>query len=185
MFEPVFEGPVEGYVKNFLKKNFWKVSKSMEFEDVMQEARLLHWELVQRYPEVDTPQWMMSLFKTSWYHHFTDLANNDTNQRVLVSECQFNVIDEDGSAYDSVISQAMGETENAGMLRMAIKQAPSEIKQVINLFLNAPSELLDLMSASWTEKGKKKVMGNQMLCQALGRKPGTDVLGEVRAYFTE
>jgi hypothetical protein len=179
-YTPSFEGPIEGFVHNFLKRNFWRVAASMEYEDVLQEARLLFLELKQRYPQVDTPQWFMTLFKRSFSNHFHDLSKTDTDVRSGTSISNSSAEDSSEISLETL----MGDPENAGYMTTLIGQAPEEVRSVLNLIANAPAELLELAIDSWKASGKKKELGNQMLCRMLGRDPSkTDLVEQVRAYF--
>ena len=54
---------------------------------------------------------------------------------------------------------------------------------VLSLFLNAPSELLELATQSWRAKGRRKAEGNSMINQCLGLPEGSDPIGAVEDYF--
>ena len=75
-----FTGPIEGYVKNFLKRNQWKVQHTLDFEDCVSEAKLTYIRLIRRLEKnnskVENAKHFMSLFKTAWGRYFIDLANN-------------------------------------------------------------------------------------------------------------
>lgn len=180
MFTPTFAGPIEGYVHNFLKRNYWRVRRSMEYEDCLQEARLLFEELKLRYPSVDQPQWFMSLFKTSWYHHFSDLATSDTSIRTAVKEAD---ISTDDGTPSSVVADALGETDNAGYTLVLIKQAPEDIRRFFSLLLNAPTEMLEMVTLSSGKRNERQV--SEMLCKMLGLSAGTNILQKVRDYLAE
>lgn len=186
MYSPEYTGPIEGYVKNHLRKNFWRVQRTMEYEDCLQESKLLFCELKAKYPVVDTPQWFMSLFKTSWFHHFSDLANSDTKIRTVRLSSDFTV-DEDSDGFDFIASSIVGDSDNVGIMEVMVRQAPSEVRMVISLFLNAPSELLDLVATACRKRGKgsPRSKENKMLCQMLGISPSTDLLGTVHDYFQQ
>lgn len=178
---PDFDGELEGYVHNQLKRHFWRVSKTLAYDDVMQEARLVFVECRARYCPIDTPQHFMSLFKTAWYRRFTDLAY--TSSRKTDHEVpDFRIYDE-GEGVDTFISTAQGETGNAGPVLVALHRAPAEVKAVLSLMLNAPQEMVEAVEAAWKAKGKKRGMGNAHLCRLLGRPEGEDLLGHVRDYF--
>lgn len=177
-YEPCFTGAVEGYVTNFLRKNFWRVSHSMEYEDIKQEAALVFVQVRNAYPDVETPQHFMSLFKTSWFNHFTDLSNKDSALRTIVPECNCETEDN-----EPVTLEMVGDTDNQGMLHLMITQAPADIKQVLSLFIHAPVELLELATMSWRSNGKYRSEGNAMVSKLLGIPESEDVLGKVHRYF--
>lgn len=181
---PPFKGPIEGYVVNHVKRNFWRVEKNMEYEDVMQDANVIYLKLALKYHDIDTPQHFMALFKTSWNNHFTDLSNAETASRAVMYENQLYTSDNEEEVSDAM-NQITGDLNNNGFINTMIRQAPEEVRQVVALFANAPAEILELASNAWREKRKNSDYGNAMLCELLGIKPGTNVINAVESYFAE
>lgn len=179
-FSPTFKGPIEGFVANFARKHGWRVSRAHDHDDIMQEAYLIFDRVVKKYPDVETPQHFMSLFQRAWFNQFTDMANEDTRSRIMVQVTEFE--SEEGS---TVTFEAMGETEHDGYLSALLRQAPREISMVLNLFLNAPQEMLDVALGSWRGSRDKrcKAGGSKRICQMLGLDPTTDIMKEVEEYF--
>lgn len=177
MYHPEFAGPIEGWMINYNTKHFWRVARSMEWEDLSQEGYLVFMRCAAKYPVLDTPQHFMSLFKRSWVNHFTDLANRDTALRTEISDH----MELDG---DEVVREPIGETDHCGDLVLMISQAPHEVRMVINLFLNAPAELLETALSSWNgEDRRRKDGGSATICRLLGLPADRDVLAIVRNYF--
>lgn len=175
-YTPQFKGPIEGYVVNFINRNLWRVASSMEFEDLMQEAHVVYLKLCQRYKNVDAPHFM-ALFKTSWNRRFTDLSHIDTH-------CRAQIGDSDLAPNETRFLDSLpGDLCHDGMLLTAIRQAPSEVQSVLYLFMNAPTEILDLASKAWRSNGHNRDLGNNMLCRMLGAPKGTDIVGAVQTYF--
>ena len=175
MYVPEFKGPIEGYVVNSLKTNYWRIAETHTREDAMQEAWVVFMRCCARYPIIDTPQNFMSLFKRAWINQLNDLANATTRHRALIPEAE----DESGNK----IHEPVGETENAGYLTVLVHQAPREVLMVLNLFLNAPTELLELAAKAWSAGGHRNVDGNAMLARLLGTDPKADLIGKVRDHF--
>ena len=67
----------EGYTINFIKKNYWKVQSSMEFEDALQQAYLVFLTCIKKYKDV-TQKHLMALYKRMLYNQFIDLAKVDS-----------------------------------------------------------------------------------------------------------
>lgn len=179
---PKFEGAIEGYVVNFLRTNFWRVQRSMEFQDCMQEAHWLFLRLAERYGVLDTPQHFMGLFKRSWHNHFTNLSNTDTKIRVEVSDSQLADDGEDIS-YSGMLEQMVGDTDCTGHVLILLQQAPADVRTVLAFFASAPQDVVESAFSAWRSARRKKEGGNNMLCQLLGFAPGTDLLGSVSKYF--
>lgn len=170
-YAPVFKGPLEGWATNYLKKNYWRVEATQEWDDCMQEAQCVFYKLKTRYADtgaVTEPKHFMALYKTSMTRRFTDLANDNTSRRweVVVSE-----------GPDGEIYEPMGETDNDGGLAVLLRQAPAEVVQVLNLFLSCPQEILDMALSTWRTSGSKKI------CQLLGIDERRDVMQETFDHF--
>jgi hypothetical protein len=174
---PEWKGPVEGYVVNFLKKNYWRVAATHEYEEAMQEARLVFLVCASHYPLLDTPQHFMALFKRTLENEFHDLSEKATKARALLPE----QMDEDGpSMYDVV-----GELDNDGALRTMVRQAPSEVVMVLNLFLNAPQELLELAQRAWRREGHYGADSDKAVARMLGLPEGSTPVTTTKRYFDQ
>lgn len=178
---PRFNGPIEGYVVNQLRSNFWRVERSMEREDVLQEAYIVFLRVQAKYPDVEMGPHFMALFKIAWHNQFTEFTNEDTKLRALVAMPTHR--GEDGD--DGAEVEQLGSLDMDGALGVAIEQAPSEVKAVLNLFLNAPTEILETALRGWNGRNKKeRTGGSKRICQLLGLDPNLDVLAMTEAYFT-
>lgn len=178
MYIPEFKGPIEGYVVNYITKQHWRLARTHDRDDMMQEAHVVFLRCAAKYPIIDTPQHFMALFKTAWSNHVNDLSVKATAARALVSENLFEAEDEEVWLRDHA-----GELDNDGQLAVMLRQAPREVLMVLNLFLNAPQELLELATQAWVTSGRRRVDGNVMVGRLLGLDPEQDPLGKVHDYF--
>ncbi len=177
-YRPEFKGPVEGWVVNHLKTNYWRVAKTMQRDDVLQEAYLVFMRCAAKYPIMDTPQHFMALFKTAWINQFTDFANKDTASRVVTEMPRIRVDD------DLVEYEPAGEADNDGYLSVLLSEAPKEVLMVMNLFLSAPQEIVELALASWRGKDRRcKAGGSKRINQMLGLPPDLDVIKLTEDHF--
>lgn len=186
-FEPQFSGPIEGYVTNFLRTNYWRVQHFMEWDDILQEAKftfvVLQHRLEKNGSVIENERHFMELFKTAWTRHFTTLSLRDTKFRRCISATDFEYEDEEFSEGD-FIESAVGDLDNDGQLMCMIEEAPSEVKQVISLMLNAPSEILDAAKAAWRDQGKRGET-NRFFCRMLGHDHNkTDLIKMVKDHFS-
>jgi hypothetical protein len=170
---------IEGYVVNFLAKNYWRVQRTLEREDCMQVAYVVFLRVRNRYPDVE-PKHFTALFKTALSNEFNDLANKDTDERVLVSENQTR--NDDGEEFQM---EHVGSLDNDGALATMIRQAPQEVLMVLNLFLNAPTELLELAGTAWRRNGHNDAMGRMHVARMLGLPANVDPLEKVAEYFRQ
>lgn len=177
-FKPEFKGPIEGWVVNHVHKNFWRVERTTERADLMQDAYVVFLRLQARYTEVTEPKHFMALYKSAWSNHFTDLANADTEARVLT---QLKTRTSEGEEIDL---ELQGDTDNDGALSTMLRQAPREVTMVLNLFLAAPQEILDLALSSWNGPDRRcRAGGSERINKLLGLPLHLDTLQLVHDYF--
>jgi hypothetical protein len=183
-YSPEFKGAIEGWTVNHVSKNMWKVARTQQRDDVMQEAYEVFMRVARRYPDLDDPRHFMALYKTSWLRHFTDLANADTADRVTVGMSSLRP-SRDGGEDEEGERDFVGATDNDGALAVLIRQAPKEVKQVINLFLNAPQEILEMALAGWSDRRDARYAtgGSRRLCRLLGLPDNVDVMDMVERHF--
>jgi hypothetical protein len=173
-FNPKWEGFIEGYVVNFLKKNFWRVSEYMEYQDCLQEAHCVFLRLKRKYGNMDSPRHFMALYKVSWINEFNDLSTSANKYKT-----RYCLLEENEEEIDQV------EQDNDGRLSIMMEQAPSDVKIVLQLMLTAPVEVLDMFASMWKSKGNGKEFGNKHLCEILGLPQKTDIVGKINSYFSE
>jgi len=177
-YVPTFTGPIEGWTVNYSKLNFWRVNGSMEWSDVMQEAYLVFLRCVGKYPDLETPQQFMALYKMAWFNAFTDFAHADTRLRLMVSET---TLTQEG---EEINYEPIGDLNHDGSLATLIRQAPKEVLMVLNLFLSAPTEILDLALTGWKVRDARRTTGgSKRICQMLGLPPDLNVLQMVEDHF--
>lgn len=180
-YQPEFKGPIEGWVVNQLtrgKLHYWKVERTLSREEVMQEAYECFLRCCKHFPKspaYDTPQAFMALYKKAWHNQFTDLTLYDTADR------QCHSVD----AHEVQPEEPAGALENDGYLSILIQEAPREVAMVLSLFLNAPSELLELATAAWRAGGRNSPGSSKHLCKLLGLDPSCDPVSLVEDYFTQ
>jgi hypothetical protein len=176
-----FAGAVQGYVINGMKANYFRVSRTLSREDYMQEAYLVFLRVVRKYEgTVTEPKHMMALFKQAWANELNDLATRDTQQRMFVQA----PLSRDDGGEDVEAFEPAGDCDNDGALATMLRQAPREVSMVLNLFLSAPQEVLDVALASWRGKDRRcRTGGSQRICHLLGIDPSVDVMQRVEDYF--
>lgn len=163
MSEHSFE-TVRPYVINHLKKNFWKLESYMDWDDAINEAQLQFVRTIKRLEKrnchIENEKHLMSLFKTSWTNHFTTLTNKATKERFI--QTQNSLTDED--LMDTLIS----DLDNNGIVQVLLDTAPVEVKQVLQMFLKSPDELVQKLQREF--KRNEKIC-NEHLCLLLNRDP--------------
>lgn len=172
-----FKGEIEGYATNYFHKNLWKISATHDLDDAMQEAWFIFRKCDAMYADTE-PAHFMALFKTALNNRTMNLAKVATRVRNTVSIHQH-----DPELIVSV-DMEVGETDNAGYLKRLVAQAPAEVKQVLSLFLSAPSEILEAAMDAWQSSGKRGAGGNEHVCKLLGLPAGSKPLDAVQEYFS-
>lgn len=179
-FDARWEGVFEAYTASYVHKNLWRLRRTCDEDDAMQEARIVFLRCARQYKDaVDNAAWFMSLYKRSLAARFADLATKDGHVR-SVGELMCDVIDD---TEGGVMLEPIGETANEGELAVLVAQAPSEVREVLALLLNAPIEIMELAAGAWRSKGRKSAFGNAMLNMLLGRPAEHPTLERVRDYF--
>jgi len=177
-YTPEFKGPIEGWTVNFCKKNQWRLQRSMEWEDIMQEAQVVFLKCKNAYPELDGPSHFMALYKTAWTRHVINLSQKDTELKAVYSETH----DAEHEGMESIV---IGELNTDGNLATLLRQAPKEILMVLNLFLNAPTELLEVALDGWKGNDRRCIAGgSKRICKMLGLPEHMDIMKSVQDYFS-
>jgi hypothetical protein len=183
MYRQRFKGSVEGFVVNFVAKNIWRVSKLVDREELMQDARTLFYECYDRYillGNVDNPAWFMSLYKTSFINHFNAISNKVSKLKLVNN---FSELSTDEKEF-SLEENSYDVDYNLGELMVKIIEAPPQIKEVLSALLDTPLEEMLLIEKNWKEKGKRKLDGNDFICTLIGIDPTeNDMVKEVKDYF--
>lgn len=181
-YSPEFSGPIEGYVVNGMKANYFRVERTLSREEYMSEAYLVFLRVKSKYGDkVEGAPHFMALFKRAWANELNDLANKDTQHRKLVA--MPTTRGDDGEEGHEV--ELVGELDNEGALAIMIRQAPREVAMVLRLFLSAPQEVLELALQSWRGKDRRYANGgSERICRLLGLDPNLDVMQRVEDYFS-
>lgn len=128
---PDFEGSVfEGYAVNYVDRNLWRVEYGLgSREDAVSEAKLVYYLCRQRYgAKVQNRKHFMALYKRMISTWFTDWSNWDTREKSLQT------------SYPQPESSSQ-----EGPLMILLNEASSELKNVVQLIINAPAEILSVL----------------------------------------
>lgn len=159
----------------------------MQFDDVYQEAYVKFLELRDKYAGViDSPKWFMALYKTSLANRITDFANQGNRFRRQV--CFTDLGDTMGQDGELVPYQELlpGDEDTEAVFEIKLDEAPDYVRQVLSLVVHSRPDMLDAMTESWFERGKRKEGGNQFLCSLLGYDHReVDLVYAVRHYLEE
>lgn len=180
LFEAAWEGAFEAYTAKFVRTNLWRLARTCDSDDAMQEARIVFLRCATKYKgKIDNAAWFMGLYKRALVSRFSDLATKDTHYRA-VGSLVHDTEDEEGGL---VHHESVGELSNAGELNVALRQASGEVREVLALLLTAPIEILELATSAWRKGGKRAPFENSMINRLLGRDPSYPSLEQVRDHF--
>lgn len=180
-YVPEWKGAVEGYAVNQVTRNLWRVIKTHDRDDLMQEARIAYWKCEKAYPVLDTPEHFMALYKTALRNRINELSNKNTRTAAVSLNDDWQDVRMD----DRVRREQPGDLDNDGYIATLVKQAPREVAMVLSLFLNAPAELLDVAEQAWngSTRGAEKRDVNAMIRRLLGPGVGERPVERVESYF--
>lgn len=183
MYEPTWDGPIAGYATNQVANLHWRVARTMDWDEAKQEACLVFCRCRDRYRgKVTEPAHFMALFKTALERRFIDLARIDVRRRSEVPLPVTRDEDDNESPFEQV-----GELDNDGLLAVMVKQAPREVRMVLSLLLDAPSEIVEGALAGWRASGDRRAKhgGSKHVNRLLGLPEDQDTMAQVREYFSQ
>jgi len=178
-YRPVWSGAVSGYAVTYVKRNIWKLRGEYTFEDGLQEAYLVFLKLKQRYI-VDNGAWFMALFKRSLSNRFINLAGKATAHSVEVHPEPL----EDGEECD-YFDMLPSSDGNYGECMLFIKEAPREVRRVLDLFINTPPEVLEFFSSVWVKKYGSRPFGVKHIRKLFKLSAWDNPLEETKRYLEE
>ena len=168
-FVPEFKGKIEGYVVNYLKKNYWRVAAHHEYEDLLQEAYFKFLVVKDKYPEVVNPPHFMALFKTAWNNHFINLSKTQTKDITIIESQLMGEI----SLFE--LSDKKGRVnDHEGDVTILLKQAPEEIQLLFAALDDTDLVKLLRQKSQKIRNGNRRARRettNQALCRILGLNP--------------
>lgn len=136
--DPFLDKAMRGWIFNTARKNYWRVSSWIEFEDLVADGYLCYYKCRNRYtlltdkadPLPEDKKRFMGLVQAAFSNHITNLANRRTavNETAL-SAC----FDEDTSA-EQLDKLAPPQFEEA-TLRVLLATAPKEVVALLELLL--------------------------------------------------
>lgn len=120
-WRPEWSSKIEKWTAFHINRNMWRFDRIEGFDDLMQQARILFWELSVKYPAVNEPSHFFALYKTSLLRRFTDKARARRKS----------VTDQHTSVDDAMLDACMGHTVNAGQMNLLLEEMPDELKLVL------------------------------------------------------
>jgi hypothetical protein len=209
MDKPTWDGSIVGWTNKHIGQNQWRVNRTHEQEDLLQDAYFVFHKCIERYvtkyeeynnPPAKSDAHFMSLYMRAWTNKFTDMTRYERKVRKNITFSGYGITgSEDDSVSSSILDyippshlnnstpldQIPGFQESSS-LTIKLKEASGEIRSVLSLMMDAPSELMELALDTWKEKGRLKPMQNAHICECLGfDKSKVNVVQMLEDYFLE
>jgi hypothetical protein len=130
----------EKWARNYCRQNFWRVQHSLgSMEDAMAECALLFVDCQRRYGRtVNAAPQFMHLYQMMVKSRFNKLSNKDTGARTLEQSCE--------------LTEMVPERLTIDVQR---HEATSELREVLQILHDAPSETLETIFGDATVLFKK------------------------------
>ena len=181
-----YKGSVEGWVTNFLSKNYWKIKELMAFDDAQQEGGYVFYLMKSRYEkrqELKSDAQYMAIFKVFWKRYFIDLTKKNDKQKKFLVVSQ--IPTKDSSLPDSEFEESLfgiGEQslETLILINRQI-QKDNDLKNLINLFCSTDEKIRqDIRANVRFSTNKRDVLGNKFLCEKLGISTKRNLLQDLK-----
>jgi hypothetical protein len=159
---------------------YYGVKKGYEFEDMLQEAKLIFCRCKNNYSgKKDNKKHFMKYYKISLYNRLHDLF--------LRSYGKGNRFKWDG--IDNCVSLEEYDPGDAcflGDFAIKLREAPKDIIKVLDIIFKAPEEMLEALGLTSKQKDRSKGFSvNKRLCEALDIDPNQISLKKELKLFLE
>jgi len=122
-------GAFEGYARNWVRKNFWRVREvCITEEDALQDCAMVFARVSNKYAAlVNDPSWMMALYKQALANHFHNLSTAATSRRgrEVLPDPEHEVVSIDYS-YGPLAAAVAGASDAAKAVLASVASAPAE-----------------------------------------------------------
>lgn len=169
-----WRGPFENYSRAWVAKHYWRVRYVIgSRDDALQECAVVFARVVNSYAsKVDSDKWLMALYKTALLNAWNTFAEKDRRIRVT----------RDPDLLDAANMTCSPVAENDGPLAMALRGASAELRTVLHMIADAPTELLALMFPDAVEGDNVRL--NRVLCRICKIPSGHDIVAELRTLLS-
>lgn len=176
-----------GWLVKAASKHYWRVSRWIDFDDLIQEGHWVWASMLQRYPTATDAPHRMALFKRMFLSRITDLANKRTRSPDEI--CISDMFSGEGDV----------SPVRADVFLESIA-APADLRLALPSLLNAPQYVQDALALFTTAQGlrrlrsrPRRVVGvrrreslNETLCRLTGCDPQqVDIVGALRACLEQ
>lgn len=152
----------EGWAQNWVRKNYWRVSNYFpDKQDALQECALLFYKVRAQYAaSVKDPAHLMALYKTTVIRAWILYSGKDHLLKYPQPLAEKHIL---------------GQDYNYGELYYSLKNASAELRQVLQVLADAPTEALQVMFAQDT-----LAVMNRRILRMCGLRSRKNILKELR-----
>ena len=189
-----WEGPFEKYSAGVIRKNMWRFWGMHEFDDLLQEAACVFYEVRRDYADkVDFPQHLMAIFKTALFrkvvYDMSQKARKKSDRELI--ECMISdTVGETGeyvpfSKLERVALQGDFNPYSSSHMSILLKEAPKQVQQVFSLLTSMTTEVATAIETA--QKAKRRAcFNNKHLCDLLGYDSSEiDLVGMCQEYMLQ
>jgi DNA-directed RNA polymerase specialized sigma24 family protein len=171
-----FQLPDEGaqrWLRNYANKNFWRVASWMDYDDLVQDGYMCYADTIRRYPNTQTREHTMSLFKLVFRSHIEDLVRKSRKQ----------VLDEARSDIVEIVDNYTYSPDNSDFNAMILK-APKVVRDAVLLFLD-DSTLEQLRQPYRRDDLGRRETLNDRICKLLNKPNSLNLVALLRQHFAD
>jgi hypothetical protein len=170
-----------GWMVKYAQKHFKRVaSDSYQFDDLLQDGYVIYCDCKRRYVDegdgrVKNQAHFMSLFKRCFSNHITDTAYKRSRSPEIPLH--------DTGQEDQLDEDLVGHEDEIASFMVLVRQAPIEIRKVVNLFTTAEG-LRGLQAPTRIKLDGSRETTHSKLCRLVGMDPSKgDLPQAIRDYF--
>lgn len=166
---------IQGWTVKYLRANYWRVDTTLyDFEDLLQEARMVYYKVVWKYPLVTEPKHMMALYKRSLSNYICDLSRYKQRKDNCHQQLPVDALD---------LADALSEDNHEGYLNLLLDEAPEELKLILEAF-GDQSFLEELRKSTKRRTLEPRENLNQQLRRILKIEGSFDFVGTLKTLLS-
>ncbi len=157
VWSPCWTSEFQGYARNFIRENAWRVDPVHGRDDLMQIAWLVFDHLAVSYPRVITQREFMALFKRALANKFNDMSSHKRRRADGMPIVPGDVTE--------IVSGRIGEVSNGGHVLALLDEMPEELKIALDLLSR---DVPHPQPASRPKRMVKRENLSTRICRSLG-----------------
>jgi DNA-directed RNA polymerase specialized sigma24 family protein len=165
--------PARLWIYKIAHKQFWRVSRWYEFDDLVQDGFMKFYHVRAHYPKVKDQPHLMALFKVAFLNHIHLLASRRTNSAEACFLTDLAAGMSLQADHELDVADAVGPPQEPyALLFTALCNAPAPVVRLLEKIASEPRSLA--LSAAYRKRrdGTKETL-NQRLCRLVKLDPAT------------